>query len=723
MRFAADEWLWGVFFSLVLAGILAAQGLRLSRARRKFAHDDRIGELLTAKTGLRRTIQAILSTLAVALAFVAAAQPQYGKGTRILPATNLDVVVVLDYSKSMYARDVSPSRIGRAKVEVGKLIRKLAGARFAAVAFAGESISFPLSSDGSAIAQFFQGLDPNDMPVGGTAIARALESGRQLLERDPLSKNHEQVIILVTDGEDLEGDPVAVARDAHADGIRVDVVQIGGQSPEPIPEIDEHGVAKGLRKDASGSLLTTQLTPEGEAQLASIASEGGGQLVRAAQGDTGIGTMTEELRKMMTEELSEKVETVFADIYYYPLALAVLLLLIETFVGTAKKRVFSPDPPKGSAKKRKPRRMRTTAALLALSCLGCAEFDALFERESPVVNESIELLKANTPDKASELLIEYLETGPCEEGVIGAGDRARKMRDASFDLALAFSDLAGSGSEGAPAAAPPAPGAPGAPGAAPGDGEGPAPSPTIDCALRILGVISGDPNTSAALRARAHYVAGNLEMRRQNYQDAVVSYDAGLLYAPGVSEEQLKKGPLEGTTADPIGISIAYNRALALRLQEEKEKQEQEQNEENQSNQDDQEQDQEQSEQEQNDQSEEENEQDEQDQSEDEQSEDEQKDDGEPEQEDEESQQDQSSDDSEEQPPEDQEQEDGKSQDQPEESEQPQEASEDQQAQNPSEARDQRMLDLLEQAPTFQQHRAEERKNQGVRVRSTMEDK
>ena len=91
--------------------------------------------------------------LAVAIGFVALAQPQYGRGTRIVPATNLDVVIVLDYSKSMYAKDVSPSRTERAKSEVSRLIGDLPGARFGAVAFAGEPISFPLTSDGAAIAQ------------------------------------------------------------------------------------------------------------------------------------------------------------------------------------------------------------------------------------------------------------------------------------------------------------------------------------------------------------------------------------------------------------------------------------------------------------------------------------------------------------------------------------------------------------------------------------------
>jgi Ca-activated chloride channel family protein len=143
MRFAADIWLWGTFSALVLAAILIIQGLRLARSRARFGDERLVSDLLTARTGLRRAIRGVLSCLAVALVFIAAAQPQYGKGTRILPATNLDVVLVLDYSKSMYARDVSPSRIGRAKIEMGRLVRELSGARFAAVAFAGESISFP----------------------------------------------------------------------------------------------------------------------------------------------------------------------------------------------------------------------------------------------------------------------------------------------------------------------------------------------------------------------------------------------------------------------------------------------------------------------------------------------------------------------------------------------------------------------------------------------------
>ena len=171
--------------------------------------------------------------LAVVCSFLALAQPQYGKGTRLIPATNLDVVLVLDYSKSMYARDIAPSRIERAKSEVGRLIRKLPGARFGAVAFAGEPMSFPLTSDGSAIAQFFRQLSPQDMAVGGTAIARALEAGRELLERDKLSAKHKKIMVLVTDGEDLEGDPISVAEAAANEGITVHVVRYEDMKRDP----------------------------------------------------------------------------------------------------------------------------------------------------------------------------------------------------------------------------------------------------------------------------------------------------------------------------------------------------------------------------------------------------------------------------------------------------------------------------------------------------------
>jgi Ca-activated chloride channel family protein len=238
----------------------------------------------------------------------------------------------------MYARDVVPNRIARAKAEVARLIQGLAGARFGAVAFAGEPMSFPLTSDGAAIAQFFRQLDPNDMPIGGTATARALERARELFARDPKSKEHMKVVVLVTDGEDLEGDPVKVAEAAAADQIRVDVVQIGGRAPEVLPEVGPDGKVTGLRRREDGKPMTTELSAEGEAQLAKIAQVTGGQIVRSERGETGIDQVAKGLAHLMREELSERVETVYAEEYVWPLGVAVVLLLVDGFLPEAPRR-------------------------------------------------------------------------------------------------------------------------------------------------------------------------------------------------------------------------------------------------------------------------------------------------------------------------------------------------------------------------------------------------
>jgi Ca-activated chloride channel homolog len=308
------------------------------RAERRFGEPSLVHKLGTYDATARRAWKGVLLVVALSSAFLALARPQFGRGTRLIPATNLDVVIVLDFSKSMYARDIAPSRIARAKAEVAQLVRALPGARFGAVAFAGEPMSFPLTSDGAAIAQFFRQLEPNDMPVGGTATARALERARELLASDPKSKEHVRVIVLVTDGEDLEGDPVAVAQACAGEKTRIDVVQIGGRAPEILPEVNAEGKVIGVRHDDQGKPLTTELSADGEAQLAKVATETGGVIVQSEHGETGIDKVTRGLSKMMREELSEKVETVFAEEYRWPLGIALLLLALEAVIGEAPRR-------------------------------------------------------------------------------------------------------------------------------------------------------------------------------------------------------------------------------------------------------------------------------------------------------------------------------------------------------------------------------------------------
>ncbi len=531
MRFSEPWWLLGALGALLIAGLYIAGGLKLVSATQRFGQPELVSQLVTARAGGRRALKGALVVLAVALAFVALAGPQYGRGTRLIPATNLDCVIVLDYSKSMYARDVSPSRTERAKAEVAKLIADLPGARFGAVAFAGEPLSFPLTSDGGAIAQFFRQTTPNDMPIGGTAIARALEAARELLARDPLSKKHQKVVVLVTDGEDLEGNPVEVAQAAAKDGIIVNVVQIGTRAPETIPEVDATGRVVGIRRGQDGKPLTTSLTAEGEAQLAEVARAGSGKIVRPDAGQTGIDEIAEALRRMMTEELAERVETVYADVFFYPLALAVLLLMVEVFVPLARRR-------KGAA--------LLSAGLLLFGCEDTEQ--RVFTRYSPVVDEAVQALERGADAGiANELLTEYLSTGKCNEGTLGTPAQVRDLPYATLDLSLTLFRLAERYGAKFGEPAPPAED-PNAAGLLAKRSE------EVDCALRLVRIIAADTEVPLELRAQAYYLSGNLEFLRYDYRAAVESYDQAIALYPGGA----------GDAGTELGTKAAFNRAIAL---------------------------------------------------------------------------------------------------------------------------------------------------------------
>ncbi len=565
MRFADPFWLLGTLLAVAVGLLLVVGGWLLLRSVRRFGDEPRVMDLLTARASTRRVIQGLFTVMAVACAFVAMARPQYGRGTRLVPATNLDVVVALDYSKSMYARDVSPSRTLRAKSEVSRLIAELRGARFGAVAFAGEPMTFPLTSDGAAIAQFFRQLTPNDMPVGGTSLGRAIAAGHELFLRDPSTQKHAKVLVLVTDGEDLEGDPAATAKAAHQDGITVDVVQIGGRTPEPIPEVDDNGKLSGWRKDSQGNPLTTSLSAEGEAQLAETAKSGGGFVVRSATGSTGIDKMAHELARWMSSELSEKVETVYADVYAYPLVFAILLLIAEVFVGQARRHQKGTRNPDGASPTRTPALLKRTAPVAVLlgvalptviaaltSCQG--GFKDPFVRHAPEVEQALSALDAGDAGAGADILEHYLSTGKCTGGNIGTPDSIVNRNNAGFDLGLALFQVAErfGGRFGDPSAPVNAQANPTLQQQLAQRGE------QIDCALRVVLALTDAPGAPIEFKARAHYLAGNLYFLREEYRKAVKSYDEALRLIPGIAGDQ----------GDGIGRDAAWNRALALERSE-----------------------------------------------------------------------------------------------------------------------------------------------------------
>jgi hypothetical protein len=361
-------------------------------------------------------------------------------------------------------------------------------------------------------------------------------------------------------------------------------VQIGGRTPEPLPEVNESGEVTGYRSDDQGRPITTELSADGEAQLAKIAEVARGAVVRSQRGETGIDEIAARLKRMMTEELSEKVETVYADVYQYPLGVALLLLFVETFVSETRRRAKParvPPPVKKRIRRRKgpaplapasdePSASASNAATAAGSTLvailtvsasqllgGCEQVDSLFTRNAPPVDQAIGALDGGDASVAADMLQKYLGTGACDQGNIGTPDSVRGKANAGFDLGLALFYIGEQfgrrfGEEDRTLDAAPTPEQ---------ELASAERNARVECALRIARLIAGDNAQPVELRARAHYLAGNLEFLRRQYKSAVSAYDLALKLVPGL--------PVDA--GDGIGRDAAYNRAIALRRIEDEE--------------------------------------------------------------------------------------------------------------------------------------------------------
>ncbi len=546
MRLAHDLFAFPAVLVLALCALALASviGLQLvasklrERAVTRFGDEALVMALQTHRAGGRRAIKGVLIALGFVAVFASFARPQLRSGTRLVPATSLDVAIVVDYSKSMYARDIAPNRITRAKLEIAQLVRDLQGARFGAVAYAGEPLSFPLTADGAAIAQFFRQLDPNDMPVGGTATARALVQGKELLMRDPNSKTHAKVILLVTDGEDTEGDPTTVSQSCKDDGITIHVVQIGGRLPEPIPDVGPDGKVRGSRVDEKGRILTTALSADGETQLETIATRTGGMRVKAERGQTGIVEVQKRLRTLMKSELSERSESVYDEAYGIPLGVGIFLLVLEALIFETPRR------------KKVTSQVAKAITLTTLFLFAACGWDPRrpFEREAPEVRTAVKKIDAGAGDEATALLTEYLGTGACAKGEIGAPEFLRARPQATFDLGLALFQL--SERYGGPLDKLDAPADPSK------QEKKPAP-PELACAVKVLTLIAGDATLDPELRHKVHFLLGNLALLAGKFDDAIAAYDTSLLLAAARVD-----------AGESVARDAAHNRAIALRRKE-----------------------------------------------------------------------------------------------------------------------------------------------------------
>ena len=328
-----------LFLGLCAVGLLlGAMALFLALQRRsrvrRFLAERMVDKLAPGVSELRPALQSGFYGLGLLLFGLALAQPQCGSKSELTRRKGIDVVVVLDASKSMLARDVQPSRLERAKLELTTLLDELKGDRVALVVFAGDAfIQSPLTSDYSAVKLFLRAVDAEQMPQGGSNIGAALKLSKQVLDNaDRGSK--ERVIVLLSDGEDLFGE-VDEAVDALKDSnVQVLAVGIGSETGEPIPIYSRRGEFVDYKKDSAGETVITRMDRGG---LTAIAEATGGSFFHQPRG-VAMGQVVERIDRMQKSELESRVTVRYDERFQYYAVPGLALLLAGMLLLPSSRR-------------------------------------------------------------------------------------------------------------------------------------------------------------------------------------------------------------------------------------------------------------------------------------------------------------------------------------------------------------------------------------------------
>lgn len=301
-----------------------------------------------------------LTLISLALLFFAVgmSRPQLGAILKEKEIRGAEIMVVLDVSNSMLAQDYSPNRLERAKLAISKLVDGLKGDRIGLIIFAGESfVQLPITSDYVSAKIFLNSITTESVPVQGTAMGEAI---RTAIRSFTSESEHSRAIILITDGENHEDDPVAAARDAVEMGARVFCIGVGSPEGKPIPMDGD------LLKDKDGNIVVTRLD---EQTLREVAAAGDGLYVRAGNTEFGLNPVIDEIRTLQDKEFQSVVFEEYDEQYMYFFAIALFFLLLEFFLSDTRNRrkLFG-----GSG--------RTVAVLAALLVLSPAVLSAQSDR-------------------------------------------------------------------------------------------------------------------------------------------------------------------------------------------------------------------------------------------------------------------------------------------------------------------------------------------------------
>ncbi len=501
MIFQSPSWL------LALVLLPLAAGLEIWLARRD---RDRLARLVARPLWGRvvrrpaerwRLLRLALALLGAACVVVALARPQWGIVREKVEREGVDVVLVLDTSASMAAADVAPSRFFLARQALLQLVSRLEGDRFALVAFEGEAYPLvPLTLDADALGLFLETVEPGIVPAPGTSLGVGLARG---LDAFVDKERRNKVMVLVSDGEDLEGEIEAALGRAKEAGVVVHAVGIGTETGQPVPEQDAEGRVTGYKRDAEGQAVVSRLELQ---NLEAVARGTGGQLFRITPQDTSLSRLASAIEGMEQKSLMREYSYRRKERFQIPLALGLACLASALLLPL-------PRPRRRAAAGANPRPARVAAAAVAF-LLSCASAGAQSLPASPAPSESASAAMGRSEGGSfwDEILLRPRRETAKGRGQYASGNHPEAL--AAFeraaaarprDPALRFNVADGLYKKG-----------------------------RYDEAATLFRSLGGDPK--APLAAPSRFNLGNSLYQKQDYRGAIQAYRDALRLAPGEAD-------------------------------------------------------------------------------------------------------------------------------------------------------------------------------------------
>lgn len=333
-RFENPEYLNLLWLIPIIIMLLFWLNKRRKNLLSEFADLNLHNSIIPDHSNAKTKIKSAIVILAIALLILAAANPQVGTKLQEVKQTGIDVFICLDVSLSMSAEDIKPNRLEKAKYQISNLIQKLKGDRIGLIIFAGQAyIQFPLTTDYPAANLFLNAVDFNSVPQQGTAIAAAINMAVQSFD----TASTQKAIVIITDGEDHEGDIESAVENAVDKGIKIYTIGLGSPDGAPIPVYDEQGNLRGFKTDNQGNTVLTKLN---EQILKEIANKGDGAYYRGNNYEDYLDKIYSDLSQLEKSEYGTKKVTDYESRYYYLLIPALLLLIIEFFISERKSPFF-----------------------------------------------------------------------------------------------------------------------------------------------------------------------------------------------------------------------------------------------------------------------------------------------------------------------------------------------------------------------------------------------